>query len=61
MRDAYAEPWGADAACADLAIRLSWFAYAIALLRERDVHPPADQPRFALAFGAVLREALAQI
>jgi hypothetical protein len=51
MRDAYLQPWGAHAACADLAIRLSWFAYVAG---DGVVTNPA-------VFAVELREALAQI
>ena len=51
MRAAYLEPWGADAAGSDLAIGLSWFAYAIALVRDGI---------FGSEFASVLRTALAQ-
>jgi hypothetical protein len=61
LRDAYLEPWGDDAACADLAIRVSWFAYAIASLRQRDHHAPADRPEFDKWFAGELREAIAEI
>jgi hypothetical protein len=51
MRDAYAEPWGVPAACADLAIRLGWLAYVAG-------------PAFAddrEGFAVELREALAAL
>jgi aminoglycoside/choline kinase family phosphotransferase len=51
MRDAYLEPWGDHAACADLAIRLSWIAYVAG---GSDVHDTRG-------FAVELREALAQI
>jgi len=51
LRAAYFEPWGDAAACADLAIQLSWFAYVI---RGLGAHDPAG-------FAAELREAIAAI
>lgn len=51
MRDAYLPPWGEHAACADLAIRLSWFAYVAG-------DGITDDPD---VFAVELREALAQI
>jgi aminoglycoside/choline kinase family phosphotransferase len=51
MRDAYLGPWGEHAACADLAIRLSWFAYVAG-------DGIADDPR---NFAGQLREAIAAI
>lgn len=58
MLDAYADRWNAPPACARLAIQVGWFAYAVALLRERVVHPPANRERFDLQFASVLRDAL---
>ena len=48
MRDAYAAPWNVDAACAELAGRLCWFAYVAgpALVEDR------------AGFAVELREAL---
>ena len=51
MRDAYLAPWGEHAACADLAIRLSWFAYVAG-------DGVVDDPR---NFAVELREAIAEI
>lgn len=49
MRDAYAEPWGALGACADLAIRLGWFAYVAGPALVDDRKGFADELREALA------------
>lgn len=51
MRDAYLAPWGEHAACADVAIRVSWFAYVAG-------DGVVDDPR---NFAAQLREAIAAI
>ena len=56
LRDAYLEPWGADPDTFELALRIGWFAYAIAWLRQYD-HLERDEDRadFAREFAKVLR------
>lgn len=60
LRDAYLEPWGAAAGTFALALRVGWFAYAIAWLRQYD-HLPAGPIRddFVRVWADVLRRASA--
>jgi hypothetical protein len=62
LRDAYLEPWGRG--LEDVfhgAIRVGWFAHAIAWTRQRDALPPEARPDFDADFARILRSALAQI
>jgi hypothetical protein len=56
LRDAYLEPWGADPDTFELALRIGWFTYAIAWLRQYD-HLERDEERadFVREFANVLR------
>ena len=58
LRDAYLEPWGAEADAYELALRIGWFAYAIASLRQYD-HLPRGRTRadFMRVFQSVLERA----
>jgi aminoglycoside phosphotransferase (APT) family kinase protein len=58
LRDAYLEPWGADPASFDLAIRVGGFAHAIAWVDQRDALPEADRARFDVGFDEILRLAM---
>jgi hypothetical protein len=61
LRDAYLEPWGNGwGETFEIAIRVGWFAHAIAWTRQRDSLPAGARPEFDRAFVAVLRRALAQ-
>ena len=61
LRDAYLEPWGSGLEEAfELAIRVGWFAHAIAWSRQRDALPADARPDFDRAFRIVLRRAIAQ-
>jgi hypothetical protein len=61
LRDAYLEPWGSGLEEAfELAIRVGWFAHAIAWTRQRDALPAEARPDFDRAFAIVLRRAVAQ-
>jgi len=44
----------------ELAIRVGWFAHAIAWTRQRDALPTEARPDFDRAFRIVLRRAIAQ-
>ena len=62
LRDAYLEPWGSGLEESfELAIRVGWFAHAIAWTRQRDALPPEARPDFDRVFAIILRRALAQI
>jgi hypothetical protein len=62
LRDAYLEPWGSGLEeTFEIAIRVGWFAHAIAWTRQRDALPPAARPDFDRAFAIVLRRAVAQM
>jgi len=62
LRDAYLEPWGSGLEeTFELAIRVGWFAHAIAWSRQRDALPAEARPDFDRGFAVVLRRALAQI
>jgi hypothetical protein len=61
LRDAYLEPWGRGLnETFEIAIRVGWFAHAIAWTRQRDALPIEARPNFDSAFEIVLRHALAQ-
>jgi len=61
LRDAYLEPWGSGLEEAfEIAIRVGWFAHAIAWTRQRDALPPEARPDFDRAFRIVLQRAIAQ-
>jgi len=61
LRDAYLEPWGSGLEESfELAIRVGWFAHAIAWTRQRDALPLEARPDFDRAFALVLRRAVAQ-
>ena len=61
LRDAYLEPWGSELEeTFEIAIRVGWFAHAIAWTRQRDALPPEARPDFDRAFAIVLRRAVAQ-
>jgi hypothetical protein len=62
LRDAYLEPWGSGLEeTFEIAIRVGWFAHAIAWTRQRDALPLEDRPEFDRAFAIILRRAVAQI
>jgi len=44
----------------EIAIRVGWFAHAIAWTRQRDALQPDARPNFDRAFAIVLRRAIAQ-
>jgi len=58
LRDAYLEPWGADPASFDLALRVGGFAHAIAWVDQREALPEADRAAFDVGFDEVLRLAI---
>jgi len=61
LGDAYLEPWGSGLEeTFEIAIRVGWFAHAIAWTRQRDALPPEVRPDFDRAFALVLRRAVAQ-
>ena len=61
LRDAYLEPWGSGLEeTFEIAIRIGWFAHAIAWTRQRDALPPEARPDFDRPFAIVLRRAVAQ-
>ena len=61
LRDAYLEPWGSGLQeTFDIAIRVGWFAHAIAWTRQRDALPPEARADFDNVFAIILRRALAQ-
>jgi hypothetical protein len=61
LRDAYLEPWGSEFEDTfEIAIRVAWFAHAIALTRQRAALTPEARPNFDKAFAITLRRALAQ-
>jgi hypothetical protein len=61
LRDAYLEPWGSGLEeTFEIAIRVGWFAHAIAWTRQRAAVPPEGRPDFDRAFANILRRALAQ-
>jgi len=61
LRDAYLEPWGRGLQeTFEIAIRIGWFAHAIAWTRQRAALPPEARPDFDRAFGIILRRAIVQ-
>jgi len=61
LRDAYLEPWGSGLEqTLEIAIRVGWFAHAIAWIRQRDALPLEAWPDFDRAFAIILRRAVAQ-
>jgi hypothetical protein len=61
LRDAYLEPWGSGLEeTFEIAIRVGWFAHAIAWIRQRDALPAEARPDFDRVFAVVLRRAVAQ-
>jgi len=61
LRDAYLEPWGSGLEKTfEIAIRVGWFAHAIAWTRQRDALPREVRPDFDRAFATILRRAIAQ-
>jgi Phosphotransferase enzyme family len=61
LRDAYLEPWGNGLEeTFEVAIRVGWFAHAIAWTQQRNALPPNARPDFDRAFAIVLRRAVAQ-
>ena len=61
LRDAYLEPWGSGLEeTFELAIRVGWFAHAIAWSRQRDALLPEARRDFDRAFRIILRGAIAQ-
>jgi hypothetical protein len=61
LRDAYLEPWGSGLEeTFEIAIRVGWFAHAIAWTRQRDALPPEARSNFDRAFAIVLRRAVDQ-
>jgi hypothetical protein len=61
LRDAYLEPWGSGLEeTFEIAIRVGWFAHAIAWTRQRDALPPEARPDFDRAFAIILRRAVAE-
>jgi hypothetical protein len=61
LRDAYLEPWGKGLEeTFEVAMRVGWFAHAIAWTRQRDALPPDARPEFDKAFAIILRRAISQ-
>jgi hypothetical protein len=61
LRDAYLEPWGSGLEQTfEIAIRVGWFAHAMAWIRQRDALPLEARPDFDRAFAIILRRAVAQ-
>jgi len=61
LRDAYLEPWGNGLEeTFEVAIRVGWFAHAIAWTRQRAALPPDARPEFGKAFAIILRRAISQ-
>ena len=60
LRDAYLEPWGSELEeTFEIAIRVGWFAHAIAWTRQRDALPAEARPEFDGVFAVILQRALA--
>jgi hypothetical protein len=60
LRDAYLEPWGSGLQEAfEIAIRVGWFAHAIAWARQRQALPAESRPDFDRAFARILQRAVA--
>ncbi|HXI96015.1 MAG TPA: hypothetical protein VNG04_07800, partial [Candidatus Acidoferrum sp.] len=61
LRDAYLEPWGSGLdETFEIAVRVGWFAHAIAWTRQRASLGPEARPDFDRAFANILRRAVAQ-
>jgi hypothetical protein len=61
LRKAYLEPWGSGLEeTFESAIRVGWFAHAIAWTRQRNALPTKARPYFDKAFAIILRRAVAQ-
>jgi hypothetical protein len=62
LRDAYLEPWGSGLEESfEVALRVGWFAHAIAWTRQRAALPPEARPDFDRAFAIILQRAVAQM
>lgn len=60
LRDAYLEPWGSGwEETFGIAIRVGWFAHAIAWTRQREALPHEARHDFDGAFVTILRRAIA--
>jgi hypothetical protein len=60
LRDAYLEPWGSGLQEAfEIAIRVGWFAHAIAWANQRQALPAESRPDFDRAFARILQRAVA--
>jgi hypothetical protein len=61
LRDAYLEPWGSGLEEAfEIAIRVGWFAHAIAWTRQRGALPAEARAAFDTGFAIVLQRLVAQ-
>jgi hypothetical protein len=61
LRDAYLEPWGSGfQETFEIALRVAWFAHAIAWIRQRDSLPHEARPNFNKEFAIILRRAVAE-
>jgi hypothetical protein len=61
LRDAYLEPWGSGLEeTFEIAIRVGWFAHAIARTRQRDTLPPEAWPDFDRTSAIILQRAISQ-
>jgi hypothetical protein len=61
LRDAYLEAWGSGLEKTfEIAIRVGWFAHAMAWNRQRAALPPEAKSDFDRAFATILRRAVAQ-
>ena len=61
LRAAYLEPWGSGLdETFEIAIRVGWFAHAIAWTRQREALPPEALPNFDGVFSVILQRTLAQ-
>lgn len=60
LRDAFLEPWGADVATFDLAMRLGIIAHTFTWFRHRDAMPEADRTEFDGWFPRILARAVDQ-
>jgi len=60
LRDAYLEPWGNGLEeTFEIALRVGWFANAMARTRQRDALPPEARPAFDRTSAIILRRAVA--
>jgi hypothetical protein len=60
LRDAYLEPWGRGLEeTFEIAMRVGWFAHAIARARQRDALPPEARADFDRTSAIILRRAVA--